>query len=81
MMELFDQFYFYPIVFKNKEKNGGWLKKKRAKAKRKSGFTKGQNPEFEPFRESSITEKCFFCEVNTMGKRNESYWLRVANMT
>ena len=60
MMELFDQFYFYPIVFKNKEKNGGWLKKKRAKAKRKSGFTKGQNPEFEPFRESSITEKCFF---------------------
>ena len=35
-------------------------KKERAKAKRKSWFTKRQNPEFELFREPSITEKCFF---------------------
>ena len=34
MMELFDQFYFYPIVFKNKEKNGGWLKKKKSQSKK-----------------------------------------------
>lgn len=61
-MELLITFIFIPIVFKNKKKNGEWLKKKKkAKAKgRKSWFTKCQNPEFELFREPSITEKCFF---------------------